>query len=51
MKEAALTYAKLLRICNVDCSSLSFWQYNLTKNPVTDISVLPTHTKLQEHDN
>jgi hypothetical protein len=35
----------------VDCSSLSFWQYNLAKNQVTDISVLPTHTKLQEHNN
>jgi len=35
----------------VDCSSLSYWQYNLTKNSVTDISVLTTHTKLQEHDN
>jgi hypothetical protein len=36
----ANTYVKLLRIYNVDCSSLSFWQYNLTKNPLTDISVL-----------
>ena len=38
-------------VYNVDCASLSYWKNNLTKTPVTDISVLTTHTKLQKHDN